>query len=191
MNTGPFSSPGRFWRGNLHTHSTRSDGHIGPEEVCAFYRAHGYDFLALTDHFLERYEYPITDTRSCVVPRDIHQHVPPQMPCRRPARRGSERRPRLPELPPQEPAQDPSQGPIQDPATADIDPATAGPEEDDEGRLPDIAEESGGTETALQIAYCLSALTWGQREVGRNSPSSCNSWPLPFAPTSRLATSPL
>jgi excinuclease ABC subunit C len=32
---------------------------------------------------------------------------------------------------------------MQDPATADIDPATAGPEEDDEGRLPDIAEESG------------------------------------------------
>jgi excinuclease ABC subunit C len=32
---------------------------------------------------------------------------------------------------------------VQDPASADIDPATAGPEEDDEGRLPDIAEESG------------------------------------------------
>jgi excinuclease ABC subunit C len=71
----------------------------------------------------------------------------PQQPGARTARRGSERRPRRPDLPPQEPAQDsvrePSQGPIQDPATADIDPATAGPEEDDEGRLPDIAEESG------------------------------------------------
>jgi excinuclease ABC subunit C len=32
---------------------------------------------------------------------------------------------------------------VQDPAPADIDPATAGPEEDDEGRLPDFAEESG------------------------------------------------
>ena len=51
------------------------------------------------------------------------------------ARRGSERQPRGPDLTLQEPAQDP--------AAADIDPATAGPEEDDEGRLPDIAEESG------------------------------------------------
>ncbi len=55
--------PGQFWRGNLHTHSTRSDGHVAPEGVCAFYRNSGYDFLALTDHFLERYDYPIVDTR--------------------------------------------------------------------------------------------------------------------------------
>ncbi|HLJ56403.1 MAG TPA: CehA/McbA family metallohydrolase [Chthonomonadaceae bacterium] len=63
MNTGPFRVPGRFFRGNLHTHSTRSDGHTSPEEVCGFYRQSGYDFLALTDHFLERYDFPITDTR--------------------------------------------------------------------------------------------------------------------------------
>src|ERR1700722_10153688 len=69
----------------------------------------------------------------------------PQQPGARTARRGSERRPRRPDLPPQEPAQEPSQEPVQDPASADIDPATAGPEEDDEGRLPDIAEESGDT----------------------------------------------
>lgn len=61
MNRQPFSAPGRFWRGNLHTHSTRSDGHRTPEQVCAFYRESGYDFLALTDHFLKQYEFPITD----------------------------------------------------------------------------------------------------------------------------------
>ena len=33
----------------------------------------------------------------------------------------------------------------------------------------------GGTEAALQIAYGLAALTGCQREVGRNSLSSCNS----------------
>ena len=38
-----FSRPGRFWRGNLHTHSTLSDGHRSPEEVCRFYAAAGYD----------------------------------------------------------------------------------------------------------------------------------------------------
>ncbi len=57
-----FAKPGRFLRGNLHTHSTRSDGTLAPEEVSRRYRAMGYDFYALTDHFLERYGWPITDT---------------------------------------------------------------------------------------------------------------------------------
>jgi hypothetical protein len=57
-----FTAPGRFWRGNLHTHSTRSDGVLPPEEVCRRYRAEGYDFLALTDHFIGDYGYPIVDT---------------------------------------------------------------------------------------------------------------------------------
>ena len=57
-----FTAPGRFWRGNLHTHSTRSDGVLSPEEVCRRYRAEGYDFLALTDHFIGEYGYPIVDT---------------------------------------------------------------------------------------------------------------------------------
>ena len=57
-----FAAPGRFWRGNLHTHSTRSDGVLSPEEVCRRYRAEGYDFLALTDHFIGSYGYPIVDT---------------------------------------------------------------------------------------------------------------------------------
>src|SRR5215813_8805491 len=58
-----FSARDRFYKGNLHTHSTRSDGKLSPEEVVAAYRERGYDFLALTDHFLKSYGYPITDTR--------------------------------------------------------------------------------------------------------------------------------
>ena len=57
-----FTAPGRFWRGNLHTHSTRSDGVLAPQEVCRRYKAEGYDFLALTDHFIGAYGYPIVDT---------------------------------------------------------------------------------------------------------------------------------
>lgn len=57
-----FSAPGRFYRGNLHTHSNRSDGKLAPGEVCRRYRDRGYDFICLTDHFMERYRYPITDT---------------------------------------------------------------------------------------------------------------------------------
>ncbi len=54
--------PGRFWRGNLHGHSTLSDGVLPPEEVCRRYRAEGYDFIALTDHFVGAFGYPVADT---------------------------------------------------------------------------------------------------------------------------------
>ncbi len=40
----------RFYRGNLHAHSTRSDGDSPPDEVARWYRDRGYHFVALTDH---------------------------------------------------------------------------------------------------------------------------------------------
>src|SRR5690606_7954839 len=49
-------------------HSTESDGRETPEAVCAYYRAMGYDFLAITDHFLDTYGYPLTDTRDLRAP---------------------------------------------------------------------------------------------------------------------------
>ncbi len=58
----PFDLPGRFYKGNLHCHSTASDGHGTPEAVCQFYQHAGYDFISLTDHFLPDYHFPITDT---------------------------------------------------------------------------------------------------------------------------------
>ncbi|MHC0053472.1 PHP domain-containing protein [Actibacterium sp. D379-3] len=62
MPTSFFTAPGAFYRGNLHTHSDRSDGVLPAEEVCKRYRDEGYDFIALTDHFIGMYDYPITDT---------------------------------------------------------------------------------------------------------------------------------
>ena len=59
----PFDRPGRFWRGNLHTHSTCSDGTLSPADACRLYREAGYDFVAITDHFRAKYGYPLTDTR--------------------------------------------------------------------------------------------------------------------------------
>jgi predicted metal-dependent phosphoesterase TrpH len=59
----PFSLPGRFWRGNLHTHSTLSDGVLAPEQVIDAYKDAGYDFMMLSDHFLDVYRWPIADTR--------------------------------------------------------------------------------------------------------------------------------
>jgi hypothetical protein len=41
-----------FQRGNVHTHTTRSDGTSAPEDVATWYRDHGYQFLAITDHNL-------------------------------------------------------------------------------------------------------------------------------------------
>jgi hypothetical protein len=40
----------RFVRGNLHTHTTASDGDASPADVVRWYRDHGYGFVALTDH---------------------------------------------------------------------------------------------------------------------------------------------
>lgn len=57
-----FSAPGRFFRGNIHTHSTRSDGVLAPEAVCRLYAEAGYDFLCLSDHFLQAYGFPVVDT---------------------------------------------------------------------------------------------------------------------------------
>jgi hypothetical protein len=51
MHALPFGRPGRFYRGNLHTHSTNSDGSHEVGVVCAAYREAGYDFLTLSDHF--------------------------------------------------------------------------------------------------------------------------------------------
>lgn len=55
---------GRFFRGNLHTHSKGSDGGLPPAEVCEAYRRQGYDFVAITDHFMPEFNYPVTDTRA-------------------------------------------------------------------------------------------------------------------------------
>jgi len=46
----PFSAEGQWYRGNLHTHTTVSDGSLPVQETCALYRNKGYDFLAITDH---------------------------------------------------------------------------------------------------------------------------------------------
>jgi hypothetical protein len=60
----PFSLPGRFWRGNLHTHSTLSDGALAPEKVVEAYKSAGYDFMMLSDHFIGNFNWPIADTRA-------------------------------------------------------------------------------------------------------------------------------
>ena len=53
----PFEAEGTWFKGNLHTHTTNSDGHMTPEQIALRYREAGYDFLSITDHGV------LTDTR--------------------------------------------------------------------------------------------------------------------------------
>jgi len=50
MNRTLFSAGTRVFRGNLHGHSTHSDGREDTAEVVRLYREAGYDFTCLSDH---------------------------------------------------------------------------------------------------------------------------------------------
>lgn len=43
---------GVWLRGNLHMHTTRSDGRLSYEDAVARYEQAGYDFIAVTDHWV-------------------------------------------------------------------------------------------------------------------------------------------
>lgn len=51
-----FEGKNKMLRGNLHCHTTRSDGKGTPENVIRQFEYSGYDFLALTDHRYYNYE---------------------------------------------------------------------------------------------------------------------------------------
>jgi len=46
----PFAAEGRWFKGNLHMHTTRSDGKKDPWAAVQWYKENGYDFVAITDH---------------------------------------------------------------------------------------------------------------------------------------------
>jgi hypothetical protein len=64
---------GRWFKANLHAHSTISDGLVAPAERVAQYQARGYAVLALTDH---RKTQDVTglSTRRCLVVSGIEVH---------------------------------------------------------------------------------------------------------------------
>ncbi len=47
----PFDVSGKWFKANLHTHTTTSDGQLPPAQRIEQYRSAGYDVLALTDHW--------------------------------------------------------------------------------------------------------------------------------------------
>lgn len=53
----PFEARGDWFKGNIHTHTTNSDGQMTPEQIVNNYEKAGYDFLSITDHGV------LTDTK--------------------------------------------------------------------------------------------------------------------------------
>ena len=45
-----FGGPGQWYKGNLHSHTTNSDGHLTPAQAVALFRQYGYSFLCLSEH---------------------------------------------------------------------------------------------------------------------------------------------
>ncbi len=60
---------GQWLRGNLHTHTTRSDGSREPQTVLDDYAGRGYDFLMISDHdtLTTASEYSAWDDRSMLL----------------------------------------------------------------------------------------------------------------------------
>lgn len=47
-----YDCSGKWFKGNVHMHTTRSDGGLTPLEAAQFYAGHGYDFMCITDHMV-------------------------------------------------------------------------------------------------------------------------------------------
>ena len=59
---------GNWYKGNLHTHSTNSDGRKTPEEIVRIYREHGYQFLAFTEHELYTHNRELSNEDFLILP---------------------------------------------------------------------------------------------------------------------------
>ena len=63
-----FEGSGKFLKGGLHCHTTRSDGRLSPEETMLLHKENGYDFLALTDHRFYNFRSYAPQTGITVIP---------------------------------------------------------------------------------------------------------------------------
>ena len=93
------TSAGHWLRGNLHTHSTNSDGKREPQRVLDDYAQRGYDFLMMSDHdvLTTPGDYDALNTHDMLMipgneisaagPHVLHvnasAHIPPDMPRQR------------------------------------------------------------------------------------------------------------
>lgn len=94
-----FRADGNWFKGNLHTHTTRSDGPLSPADTADRYAELGYDFISITDHGL-RADVARDDPSFVVLPgAELHPFIPwrkkqyhivvPRLPRDFPVERGS------------------------------------------------------------------------------------------------------
>ena len=50
ININGFKRNGEWFKGNLHSHTTVSDGKLTPQESVNLYKGNGYDFMCLSEH---------------------------------------------------------------------------------------------------------------------------------------------
>ena len=50
LNVPGFTESGNWYKGNLHSHTVNSDGHLTPAESVKLFREHGYHFLCFSEH---------------------------------------------------------------------------------------------------------------------------------------------
>ncbi len=63
------SKDSKKFKGNIHSHTINSDGHLSPQEAKAYYKAQGYDFLAFTDHEIySDYRAELNDENFIILP---------------------------------------------------------------------------------------------------------------------------
>lgn len=68
MNINPFPYKDKWYKGNLHCHSTESDGRLSPSEVAAIYKSRGWNFLAYTEHRLYTHHKEFDDENFIIIP---------------------------------------------------------------------------------------------------------------------------
>ena len=59
---------GSFYKANLHSHTTISDGRLTPREVKEAYKSRGYQILAVTDHRIYRNHQDLDDETFITIP---------------------------------------------------------------------------------------------------------------------------
>ncbi len=69
------AADGYAWlKGNLHSHTTCSDGRLSPQQRADAYAANGYDFLAITDHYRITSLSSITPAHGLVLIQGVELH---------------------------------------------------------------------------------------------------------------------
>ena len=63
-----FDGKEKHLKGGLHNHTTRSDGNLAPDELIRLYYKNGYDFVALTDHYVYNRENFAPDVPITIIP---------------------------------------------------------------------------------------------------------------------------